>query len=99
MTYWAKIENNVVVDVIIADQSYIARLPGTWLETDPNTHGNIHYGEDGQPDGGVPLRKNYGGIGSGYAPQVDGFHAIDPPGPSDLWVLNPETLVWEYPTD
>lgn len=96
MAYWAKVENNIVVDVIVAEREFVETLLGTWLETDLNTRGNVHYGEDGQPDGGTPLRKNFAGVGSGYDPVIDGFYSINPPGDIANWRLNLETLMWEF---
>lgn len=99
MKYWARIENNVVADVIVADLSFVESLPGTWLETDPYTRGGVHYNEDGDPDGGVPLRKNFAGLGDSYDPVADAFYATNPPGPDAGWVFSQETYMWELPTD
>lgn len=33
MTHFAKIENNIVVEVIVADQKYIDSQDGEWVET------------------------------------------------------------------
>jgi len=60
----------------------------------------IHYGQDGQPDGGVALRGNYAGIGYTYDSAHDVFYA---PQPYPSWVLNQTMWLWEapvaYPTD
>jgi hypothetical protein len=71
-----------------------------WLQTSYNTHGGVHYGEDGQPDNGIPLRKNYAGIGFTYYRFRDAFI---PPQPFASWTLNEDTCLWDapqpYPSD
>lgn len=73
---------------------------GTWLQTSYNTRGGVHYDQDGKPDGGVALRKNYAGIGFTYDAQRDAFI---PPKKFPSWLLNEQTCLWEppvaYPTD
>lgn len=100
MSYYAKIdENNLVTQVIVADQGFINSGalgdPKLWIETDPNTHGGVHYGTDGKPDGGTALRKNYAGIGYTYDPARDAF--IPPKPPFTSWRLNEDTCNWEPP--
>jgi len=69
-------------------------------QTSYNTSGGVHYGQDGQPDDGFPLRKNYGGRGSTYDEAKDAFI---PPKPYNSWTLNETTCIWEppvpYPND
>lgn len=91
MSHFAKIENNIVTQVIVADESVITNFPGTWVQTSYNTRGGIHYGQDGQPDGGVALRKNYAGIGYTYDSTLDAFYS---PRPNNLVRLNESTCVW-----
>jgi|TARA_R110002167_G_scaffold128557_3_gene310884 hypothetical protein len=88
MAYFAKIENNIVTDVIVAEQEYIDTLEGTWLETDRETSLGVH------AQGGTPLRKNYAGIGFTYDSTRDAF--IQPKIYS-TWVLNEEQCIWEPP--
>lgn len=82
-----------------------------WVQTSYNTRNGVHYGwkdvtftgEDGtlftdkQPyaDGGVPLRKNYAGVGYTYDTGRDAFYA---PKPYPSWTLNEDTCLWEPPT-
>ena len=75
MTHFAKIEDNVVVCVIVAEQDYIDNYAeGTWVQTSYNTHGGVHYAPNSNtPDGGVALNKNYAGNGLIYVDGV-GFH-------------------------
>jgi len=56
-TYFAKIENNKVITVIVAYQDYVDSLSGTWIET--------------KLDGSI--RGTYAGIGYEYDPLTDIF--------------------------
>ena len=97
MSHFAKVENGIVTQVIVAEQdvidSGVLGVPSNWIQTSYNTHGGIHYGQDGQPDGGVALRMNYAGIG--YTYDGVGFAA---PQPFPSWTKNPDTYLWEAPT-
>lgn len=90
MAHWAKVNNGVVVEVIVAEpdffESFVDSSPGQWLETSYNTHGGVH------ANGGTPLRKNYAGIGYLYDAELDAFI---PPRPGDEYTLNPTTCLWE----
>lgn len=93
MAHFAKIENNIVTNVIVIDNAvendgaiYIAstlKLEGEWIQTSYN--GNI--------------RGNYAGVGYTYDRTNDVFYA---PQPFPSWVLNSQWQ-WEtpipYPTD
>jgi hypothetical protein len=99
MSHFAQInEENIVTQVIVAEQDFIntgaVGDPGKWIQTSYNTRGGVHYGADGQPDGGVALRKNYAGIGYTYDAGRDAFI---PPQPFASWVLNEETCVYNPP--
>lgn len=99
MSHFAQIDsNNVVTQVIVAEQEFInsgaVGDPSQWIQTSYNTHGGVHYGPDGEPDGGIPLRKNYAGIGFTYDAERDAFIA---PKPYPSWVLNETSCVWESP--
>lgn len=95
MSNYAKVLNGKVVDVIVADAEFFTTFrdtsPGTWLQTSYNTRGNVHYGQNGQPDGGVALRGNYAGIGYTYDSVNDVFYAPDP---GAGWVLDDQTWLW-----
>lgn len=88
MAHFAKIENGLVTQVIVAEQSFINELEGVWIQTSYNTRGNQH------PEG-RPLRGNYAGVGFTYDKQNDVFYA---PQPHPSWVLNQSTWLWEAPT-
>ena len=96
MSHYAKIENGIVTQVIVAEQDVIdSEVFGNgWIQTSYNTRGGIHYGQDGQPDGGNALRANYAGIGYTYDATNDVFYA---PKPKDNAVLNTTTWLWEIP--
>jgi hypothetical protein len=99
MSHFAQIDNNnIVTSVIVADQDFInsgaVGDPSLWIQTSYNTHSGIHYGPDGQPDGGIALRKNYAGIGYIYDATLDAFY---PPKPFNSWVLDDNTGMWNPP--
>jgi hypothetical protein len=89
MSHFAKVENGIVTQVIVAEQDVIdSGLFGTgWVQTSYNTYGGQH------PEG-RPLRKNYAGVGYTYDEQRDAFIA---PQPYPSWVLNEDSCVWEAP--
>jgi hypothetical protein len=90
MAHFAKIENGLVAQVIVAEQDVIdSGAFGTgWVQTSYNTHGGQH------PEG-RPLRGNYAGIGYTYDQTNDVFYA---PQPFASWTLNQSTWLWESPT-
>lgn len=92
MAHYAKIQNNIVTQVIVAEQdffdTFIDTSPGEWIQTSYNTHGGIHSLD------GTPLRKNYAGIGFTYDRTKDAFI---PPKPYASWILNEETCLWNAP--
>jgi hypothetical protein len=92
MSHFAKVNNGIVQQVIVAEQeffeTFVDSSPGTWLQTSYNTYGNQH------PEG-RPLRGNYAGIGYTYDQVNDVFYA---PKPYASWTLNQTTWLWEAPT-
>ena len=89
MAHYAKIENGIVVDVIVADENVIQTYDGTWLQTSYNTHGGQH------PEG-RPLRMNYAGIGYTYDYGRDAFI---PPQPAPDWTFDEQTCLWVKPPE
>ena len=91
MSHFAKVNNGIVEQVIVAEpeffQTFVDTSPGEWIQTSYNTHGGQH------PEG-RPLRKNYAGIGYTYDKDRDAFI---PPKPFASWVLNEETCLWQPP--
>ena len=97
MAHFAKIENGVVAQVIVAEQDFIdtGAVGHGWVQTSYNTRGGVHYGQDGQPSGREQLRKNYAGVGFAYDEQRDAFI---PPQPFPSWTLSEDTCLWSAPT-
>lgn len=98
MGYYAKVSDGIVKEVISAEEdffkTFVDTTPGQWIKTSYNTRGGVHYGQDGKPDGGIALRKNYAGIGYVYDVQRDAFI---PPKPFDSWILDEESCLWNAP--
>jgi hypothetical protein len=104
LSHFAKVLDGKVIQVIVAEpeffDTFVDSSPGSWIQTSYNTRGGVHYGPNGEPDGGEALRGNYAGVGYTYDHQNDVFYA---PQPYPSWVLNQTTWLWEppvsYPTD
>ena len=105
MSHYAKVVSGTVTQVIVAEADFFTTFvdssPGDWIQTSYNTRGNVHYGQDGNPDGGVALRGNYAGIGYTYDQANDVFYA---PQPYPSWTISAATnWIWQspvpYPTD
>lgn len=98
MSHFAKLENGIVTEVIVAEQDYIDTLEGQWIQTSYN----------------ATIRKNYAGIGYTYDKQLDAFIPPKPfnswllnktnckwespvPYPSDnkLYQWDEETISWK----
>ena len=107
MAHYAKVNNGIVEQIIVAEADYfdtfIDNSPGEWIQTSYNTRGGVHY----EPNTDTPsddqskaLRKNYAGIGYTYDSARDAFI---PPKPYNSWTLNETTCWWEspvaYPSD
>jgi hypothetical protein len=98
MAHYAKVQNGLVTQVIVAEpeffETFVDSSPGTWIQTSYNTRGGVHLLD------GTPLRKNYAGVGFTYDSTKDAFI---PPKPYASWTLDEETCLWNapvaYPTD
>lgn len=94
MAHFAKILNNEVVQVIVAEpeffDTFVDSTPGEWLQCSYNTVGGEHL------LGGKPLRKNFPGVGYSYDQERDAFI---PPQPYPSWTLNEDTCLWECPVE
>ena len=99
MSHYAKVNNGIVEKVIVAEadffNNFVDTSPGAWIQTSYNTRNNIHYGPDGQPDGGTPFRGNYAGIGFIYDAENNVFYA---PQPYPSWTLDTSKWAWNPPT-
>ena len=92
MAHWAKVNNGIVEQVIVAEpeffETFVDTSPGEWIQTSYNTVAGTHQ------LGGTPLRKNYAGLGYTYDAVRDAFI---PPKPYSSWILNEDTCLWEPP--
>ena len=57
MAHFAKIESDIVTEVLVAEQDFIDTQPGTWVQTSYNHN----------------IRKNFAGIGYTYDSTRDAF--------------------------
>jgi hypothetical protein len=99
MAHYAFLDtNNIVTEVIVGidegeqgidwEQHYGAFRGQVCKRTSYNTQGGVH------SNGGVPLRKNYAGIGFTYDAARDAFI---PPQPYASWVLDEASCLWQAP--
>lgn len=100
MAHFAKVENGIVVQVIVAEQEVIDTgvFGHGWVQTSYNTRGGVHYDPStGEPsaDQSKALRKNYAGIGYAYD---ENRNAFIPPQPYPSWTLDEATCNWNPPT-
>ena len=88
--HFAKVENSIVTQVIVAEQDVIDSgiFGHGWVQTSYNTHGGVH------ANGNTPLRKNYAGIGYTYDSTRDAFI---PPQPYPSWTMSEDTCLWNAP--
>jgi hypothetical protein len=88
MGHYAKVENGIVTQVIVADGPDWCEqnLGGEWVQTSYNTLGGIHSG------GKFPIHKNYAGIG--YTFDGVGFAS---PQPYPSWSLDLFSYQWQAP--
>lgn len=93
MAHYAKVNDGIVIDIIVAEAEYfdtfVDDTPGEWVQTSYNTRGGVH------SDGGTPLRKNYAVISGIYDSVRDAFYR---PQPYPSWTLNETTCMYEAPT-
>jgi len=101
MSHFAKIdENSIVTQVLVIEQDVVDTGlfgdPVSFVQTSYNTRAGVHYGQDGNPDGGVALRGNYAGIGYTYDKENDVFYA---PKPFPSWTISEPTWLWKPPVE
>jgi hypothetical protein len=89
MGHYAKVEDGVVTQVIVADGPDWCEqnLGGEWVQTSYNTSGGVHSG------GKFPIHKNYAGIGMLF--DGVGFYS---PQPYPSWTKDEATYLWNAPT-
>lgn len=94
MSHFAKVEDGIVTQVIVVEQDVIDTGlfgdPASWVQTSYNTHAGVHI------NGGIPLRKNYAGIGYTYDATRDAFI---PAKFYQSWVLDEATCNWQPPVE
>lgn len=103
MGHFAKVVDNIVVEVIVAEQDFIdsglVGNPNQWLQTSYNMHGGVHYlpnSNEPNPDQSQVLRKNFAGIGDTYDSIRDAFIA---PQPYNSWLLDEFSCLWKPPIE
>jgi hypothetical protein len=100
MSHFAKVEDGIVTNVIVAEQDFIDTLPDAdaWVQTSYNTRGGKHYADlDADvlsDDQTKALRKNYASIGFAYDADRDAFI---PPKPYNSWLLDEDICDWYAP--
>ena len=104
MSHFARVDQGIVQEVIVAEQEFIDNLvydkPGDWIQCSYNTRGGVHY----EPNSNTPrddqsgmLRYNYPGPGDVYDIEADAFHA---PRNYASWILDKTTtFTWSPPID
>ena len=97
MAHFAKIENNIVTQVIVVNNDDITDENGNESEAIGIQFCKQLFGEDTvwvQTSYNNNFRKNYAGIDSTYDSTRDAFI---PPQPFPSWTLVEETCLWESP--
>jgi hypothetical protein len=96
MAHFAKLENNVVTQVIVVSNQDILDEQGQESEEKGIAFcSNLLGGTWKQTSYNGNIRKNYAGVGYKYDATLDAFI---PPQPFASWTLNNETAQWEAPT-
>jgi len=107
MAHYAKVQEGVVTQVIVAEPEFFNSFedtePGLWIKTSYNMRGGVYYdAATNNPAADQSVidkdnarkRKNFAGIGFSYNGRLDAFV---PPKPYDSWLLNEDTCLWEPP--
>lgn len=108
MAHFAKVENGIVTQVIVAEQDFIdsgaVGDPASWVQTSYNTiAGEYKLGKNDAEKAQKKLegtdkdvkardRKNFAGVGYIYSTEDDAFY---PPQPFPSWKINKTTGQWE----
>lgn len=99
MAHFAKLNNNIVVDVIVVNNDVITNDQGVESEELGIVFLKSLFGEDSvwkQTSYNGNIRKNYAGIGYQYDSNMDAFI---PPKPFNSWVLDENSCQWKAPID
>ena len=84
MAHFAKLNNNIVTEVLVAEQNFI----NSGLTCDSFLWVQTSYSGS--------FRKNFAGVGDTYDKAKDAFI---PPKPYPSWLLVEDTCQWKAPTD
>ncbi len=96
MAHFARIENNLVTQVIVVNNKDTSTPDGTEVESIGVAFCQRLFGGNWvKTSYNGNIRKNYAGIGYTYDSGRDAFIA---PKPFNSWVLNENTCQWEAPT-
>lgn len=102
MAHFAKVENGIVKQVIVAEQEFIdsgaAGNPKNWIQTSYSAFAGDYLDVSTgsiRPEKQA-LRKNFAGIGYSYDKERDAFI---PPKPFDSWVLDEYSCQWVAPKE
>ena len=94
MPYFAKIDNGIVSNVIVADNAFITDQDGMWIECFEQSEDCCNGTSNTHPRG------NMASVGYSYDVLLDAFI---PPKPYPSWVIDETTCRWiapvAYPTD
>lgn len=97
MAHFAKLENNVVTQVIVVSNQDILDENGQESEEKGIEFcSNLLGGTWKQTSYNAKIRKNYAGIGYTYD---EGRDAFIPPKPYNSWLLDETTCQWKAPVD
>jgi hypothetical protein len=95
MAHFAKLENNIVKQVIVVSNQDILNEQGQESEQKGiDFCSNLLGGTWIQTSYNAKIRKNYAGIGYSYDKDRDAFIA---PKPFNSWILNEDTCIWNAP--
>jgi len=107
MAHYAKVQDSIVTQVIVAEpeffDTFVDTTPGKWIKTSYNIRGGVYYDPNtNQPADDQSVingdearqRKNYAGKGYAYDRERDAFI---PPKPYDSWILNEDSCLYDSP--
>jgi hypothetical protein len=96
LAHFARIENNLVTQVIVVNNKDTSTPDGTEVESIGVAFCQRLFGGNWlKTSYNNNIRKNYAGVGYTYD---SGRDAFIPPKPFNSWVLNENTCQWEAPT-
>jgi hypothetical protein len=96
LAHFARIENNLVTQVIVVNNKDTSTPDGTEVESIGVAFCQRLFGGNWvKTSYNGNVRKNYAGVGYTYD---SGRDAFIPPKPFNSWVLNENTCQWEAPT-